>query len=559
MIDKTIVFTKNSDPFQSAGLATLIERLERINPPDTAWRMENQTLTIRSANLEAVLNDIFEQVGVDFYDTSTKKQRDAREGIYFDTKLNQPVRYPKVKQVGFPQMINDSRPLGESIKFGSLKPEMKSIIRDFAADNGLKIADKDPIYMDNRNSTIPYPGPMCLEPGSKKCMICGRGNKETYQAVKLSPFLGGSSAGLNFVSETKKPEEVCWSCQFLNRLSVGKFIYDNRPQGTKKQDLYAFFFNVDDLEGLIKVNNKLLTGGFLYTPEQRFAVNYNRNFDYFFEGKRLISTQHFHENLLALIYTLYLKMLTIKNDNPDLDDFLSLENTLKYNTNLFYLRAKKFGNTLRPQDSGEYTEMDYLFRLFDAMQSPENGRIDMFYLYNDTVDYSQLAKGGRRYDIAVSTRNEFARNVLYKRPIVGIMEELMCRTGNHCTRSMVNFAKLYESYIRYGGNMAMNDNIRDNALKLGSQIGMSILGASGRINSKIGKAKLIQLRKARNLEAFMDTLISIQNRYDLTISKDLLQSINEDNFNYVRQFCIVQSTNIINSNAKASKMEESNE
>jgi hypothetical protein len=252
-------------------------------------------------------------------------------------------------------------------------------------------------------------------------------------------------------------------------------------------------------------------------------------------------------------------MLTLKNDNPDLDDFLSLENTLKYNTSLFYIRAKKFGSTLRPQDSGEYTEMDYLFRLFDAMQSPENGRIDMFYLYNDTVDYSQLAKGGRRYDIAVSTRNEFARNVLFKRPIVGIMEELMCRTGNHCTRSMVNFAKLYESYISYGGNMAMNDEIRDNALKLGSQIGMSILGASGRINSKIGKAKLIQLRKARNLEAFMDTLISIQNRYDLTISKELLQSINEENFNYVRQFCIVQSTNIINSNAKASKKEESNE
>lgn len=104
----------------------------------------------------------------------------------------------------------------------------------------------------------------------------------------------------------------------------------------------------------------------------------------------------------------------------------------------------------------------------------------------------------------------------------------------------------------------MNDEIRDFALYLGYKIGTAVVKDKG--NTKIGKAKIIQLRKSRSLESFLDVVISIQSRFGIQIDKKLLDSINVDNFNYVRQFCVINALNTISSvEHKKNKQEVPNE
>ncbi|GAB1367162.1 hypothetical protein MASR1M36_20330 [Candidatus Cloacimonadaceae bacterium] len=555
-----IVFKKSADPFQSAGLAALIDRLRKQELNDTVWRIEEESLIIESNTLSNILLDVYEEVGRDYYDTSTLKQKKEMAGFYYDTKQKKLITYAKVKPIGFSQLINNSRPMpkASSMKYKELDHDIQDIIKQEASNHGIKFNEKDTIYINDRNTAIPELADFNIQPGSNTCITCGESYKYTSETVKFSPFLGGKSAGLGFVSQTRKPEQVCWKCMYLYRLSVGKFVYNTEIKG-KDQKVHSFFFDVNTLEGLDWVNNKLLPLSFLYSRRQREDCGFRRNFDFFYEGRKIISTTHFHEELLALLYTLYEKYQTVKSENSEVAKYLGFENTLLYHTSVFYINAKKFGPTLRPQASGNYNDLDYLFRLFDLMHVPAVGKIDMYSVYLHTVDYSVISKPGKkRYDIALLSRNKIAERILFKRTISDILEEIVCKPENHKHNDMLTFLKLYESYINYGGNMAMNDEIRDFALYLGYKIGTAVVKDKG--NTKIGKAKIIQLRKSRSLESFLDVVISIQSRFGIQIDKKLLDSINVDNFNYVRQFCVINALNTISSvEHKKNKQEVPNE
>ena len=540
---ENIIFKKSSDPIQSAGLATLISQLEHLNLNN--YKIENESLMIKSDNLEQLLLQIYYDIGEQYYDISTKKQKSKNEGFYFDTKTQKIILYPKVKPIGFVQLINDSRPLPKatSVKLNKMDKKTKEIIRKEAEKQKINISEKDTIYIDDRNTAIPKLPEFNLKQGNKVCFVCGESYEKTYEAVKYSPFLGGTSAGLNFVSNIKKAEQVCWKCMYLNRLSVGRFLYNAEVRGRKYLSIHSFFFNVDTLEGLNLVNNKLMPATFLYSSQQREDCDYLRNFSFFYEGKKLIPTFYFFEKLLALIYTLYIKYQAVKTDDEDTYDLISFDNVLRYNTSVYYINAQKFGQTIRPTNSGSYDNLSYLFGLFDLMKQPDND-IDMYSLYLNTVDYSALSqKGDNKYDIARISREKIAQRILVKRSILDIVERLSCKPENYKNFDLLNFIKIYESYIDYGGNKAMNDEIRNLALNLGTIIGAAIVKDPN--NIKIGKAKIIQLRKSRNLKTFMDVLISIQFRFNIPIGEKLLKSINEDNFNYVRPFCVIKAMNTI--------------
>ena len=89
----------------------------------------------------------------------------------------------------------------------------------------------------------------------------------------------------------------------------------------------------------------------------------------------------------------------------------------------------------------------------------------------------------------------------------------------------------------------MTDELRDLAIKFGRQIGFA---AKNDKNPTAGKGRLITLRKTRTLKQFLDEVIRLQSRYDISVNSKILKSINEENFDYFRQFTIISALNSFN-------------
>ena len=108
--------------------------------------------------------------------------------------------------------------------------------------------------------------------------------------------------------------------------------------------------------------------------------------------------------------------------------------------------------------------------------------------------------------------------------------------------------------IKYGGNKSMNANLQEKAINLGTSIGVGILlfenkdSKNNKKKENIKKARkyIIGIRKAGNFEKFSDALIRIQERFLLSVSKELLQQINNDNFAYIQKFIIISMLNQVN-------------
>ena len=145
-------------------------------------------------------------------------------------------------------------------------------------------------------------------------------------------------------------------------------------------------------------------------------------------------------------------------------------------------------------------------------------------------------------------RNQWAAQFIHKKPTIKTCEEIVWFnftnkrfTGNF--NQILNWLIVYESIINYGGYNRMNDKTRALAIKLGSQLGYA---AKNDNNPKAGKGKLIMMRKARKITQFLDQIISFQVRYGISVNREILQTIGENNFEYFRQFTIISALNSFN-------------
>jgi len=154
-------------------------------------------------------------------------------------------------------------------------------------------------------------------------------------------------------------------------------------------------------------------------------------------------------------------------------------------------------------------------------------------------------------------RNQWAEKFLHRIPTIKICEEIVWKNFMHKQFSkdfsqILKWVSFYEKIINYGGNKNMNDETRELAIKLGSQLGYV---AKNDNNPKAGKGKLIMMRKARKITQFLDQIISFQVRYGVLINKEILQKVNEKNFEYFRQFTIISALNSFNFKQKENKNE----
>lgn len=538
-----ITFQKTSDPFISAGISGLIKyckkRKEKIG--DIDYSVQGNDLTITSDNLKSTLMEIYREMGNEYYDTSSRNQIERNDGFYYDEHSNQFVRFPKVKTNGLSSLIHDAQPMPVSLvkKFKQIEKEnpiLAKRIEVFCEKNKLKRGNK--IWINDRNTAIPSIELINIDAGKKVCSICGHSYKKVYESKSYSPFIGGLSAGNNYVSMLKGTEKICWKCLYLQRFSPVRAFY--KMSG----DLNVFIFNSDTIDGMETINNNLLKSMY-NTKEQLIEANYARNYDdYRFEKDEIKDYfNHFYEQMLMIMYTLFKKMEFVRPRFVDPNDWLDFEETVNYRAEVFFFRAKPYGNnTYRPIYADKFTDIHYLFTIFNLIGEKQ---INLQHLLWDL----KLAKGDSADDPTI-LRNQWAEAILKHKSTIGICERIVGKNFMNPTFHknffrILNWLRMYETIIQYGGNKAMDDETRELAIKLGSQLGFA---AKSDENPKAGKGRLIAMRKSRKLSQFLDHLIVFQGRYNVCVNKEILQKINEENFEYFRQFAIISAFNSFNYN-----------
>ncbi len=121
-------------------------------------------------------------------------------------------------------------------------------------------------------------------------------------------------------------------------------------------------------------------------------------------------------------------------------------------------------------------------------------------------------------------------------------------------QQLTQFTSKYELKI----NKQMTPEMQEKAFKLGTSIGMAITKFENpdkkndeKANAKSGRKYIIDLNKSRTLDQFNNAIIRIMNKYQLQVNSELFkESLNEENFEMVKQFAIIGALNVINNAIK---------
>jgi hypothetical protein len=541
---KEIIFNKTSDPIQSAGLAVLFQKIHNISDDDIEVKIIGNQVIVYGNELEEKFLELYNKIAKKHWDISNQKQIEKNEGFYYDENKDKFVRFPKVKQTGYSVLIHDAQPLTlEKSNYPQLKviqkerPELYEKIIEYANKEKLKLGKK--VLLNERNTAIPKIENLDFSPGGKKCFICGESYKKTEAIQSFSAFIGGSGSFTNYSSGGGKTEKVCYKCRLLQVLSTDFAFWNNDFQ---HKMVYVFFFQHTDLHKQIQLLEK--TKSLLLPLESMRLNSYKSNYE--IENKvKGYYPGLVYEYMLGLLYTLF-KKYDIIQDNQTMDmETLEIIPSEFLEAELYYFSAKKFASTYRPTRSEKLNNLYYLFDFFKKLK--DEIKRDFFNILGSFCLPYREKRENNKY------ANKVAENIIRVRSIINEAETVAAtkfsEDNNYNFGVILKMVKFYESYINYGGNSNMEDALRDRAVKLGNMIGYRIFEKEKEKNKgkkpsgSAGKGEIVRLRKCRRLNLFLEQLIRLQSKYDIVISKEITDNIDEENFGYFRQFTIISAMN----------------
>ncbi|MCK4797539.1 MAG: hypothetical protein KAT05_09170 [Spirochaetes bacterium] len=406
-----------------------------------------------------------------------------------------------------------------------------------------------------------------FQDGNAQCYLTGRQFKKLVIATSSSPFLSGLNGFESFFDGTKS-KKISWIAMYLSRfspiLSLYKYI-------SGLDSLVCYFINSNTLLNIKHYfdiskdffNNKL------QLIEDNYMANfkvYNFNFQNKNDENQYIPSNEYvweSEILFMLIFTIYRRFFfETNNTGNDLLKLINIE-IVKCPISLIYLRADKFSGTMRPKVFEEFNNFKFIIQVIAHC---ENRGIDFGMMLSSLKFLKESDKNSKSsYQLERKLREKMLNKILKISSIILEMEKLFYNvflyriSGNDKRyrdyKMILNFLSLYESIIKFGGNDAMTDEIKEKAIKLGSSIGIRITNFENdkedkkkkNENAKHARKYIISLNKARTLQQFLDEIIRIQNKYALVISGDLLASIKEENWEYIKRFALIATLNILNS------------
>jgi hypothetical protein len=602
-----IEFKQTSNIFLNSGIIGLYIYLNKHKKDDTLdydfnFKLEKNHLKITSDNLFKLLEDVYYKMGKDYYDISNKKQQKEKDKYFFVREPFNAEPFGKMTSYGLSGLITKP-PFGpqpvprkeeDGVYFKNLIEEdieFSNKVSKFYFENQLSLKfydfDKDGKFIYNKDqnkgdsriflnepytktTTLPDFDDKYFELGDNECYLTGEKYKKLVDSVSTSPFIAGLS---NFESFGKlKARNISWKAMYLSRFSPVLCLYSYI--GAYEQ-IVCYFFNSNNLENLnelFKINQN-----FFMTKEELLENDFRSNFKIwnFYSLKKDNNSQFTDkndyvlesENVFVLLYTFYRQFLFNNGiEEPEEKDEHDLENIFnELPVNLIYFRSDKFSETMRPSIFDYFNQFKFIIYLFIETERKKI-HIGKILSYLKFIKESERTAAGH-YQIERKLRNEICYKILNTKSII---KEILLLFYNAFLQMMsgdferfrnyndlLKLLKIYEKLINYGGNQFMNEELQEKAVGLGSFIGIGIINYNNpknenekKDNIKSGRKYIISLNKSRTIQQYLDELIRIQNKYGIIVSKDILSSINENNWEYIKRFCLISALNLINGTLK---------
>lgn len=588
-----IEFKKTSNIFINTGIVALyryLMKFERKSDFKFSYTLNDDRLVVESDEILNLLEEVYYFMGKEVYDTTSKKQLDKLENVYYDTEKDEFHRFPKMNSYGLAGLLTNNAQGTTKLKENSPKiknlekeqPEIASRIKAYFEKNNLKLLSK--VYLNE-----PYTKITTLEldekywkKGKLNCPLIGEEFKALVNAINISPFIKGLNTFNSFLnsSDGKLSQKALYLLRFSPALSMFNYFngYDS---------FIATFFNSDSLTNM----NDLYDDEFFYENEvmQAWKMPYKRNiklhnftYDKKDNEKYSIDTGEDsyspQEITFLILLTFYKKKFAdeislIKQDNTSDADIMSLLELDKTSLSLVTFKADKFASTLRPNFFEEYTNAKYIIQLIHRLETNESKRVPISELWRSLVFKTSKTESVKDFSkkkrLERQTRIEIINNILKGKSNLNVLSVLFHKSYLILTNNekpgfimydiLLEFLKIYEQTINFKTN-DMDESLQQRAISLGKSIGYSILNYNDpknenekKANAKNGRKYLISLHKARTIDQFRETLIRIQRKYMVSISNEILENLNESNYVAVKQYAQIGALNSLNAVLSNSK------
>lgn len=590
-----IEFNKTSNIFINTGIVALYRYLikfERKSQIEFTYKLLDDKLIVECEDVLNLLEEVYYFMGKSVYDTSSKKQLDKLENVYYDVDKDKFNRFPKMYTYGLSELLTNNAQGTTKVKENSPKiknlekdqPVIASKIKDYFEKNNLKLLSK--VYLNE-----PYTKITTLNlnekywnEGSDNCPLIGESFKALVNAVNISPFIKGLSSFNSFLnsSDGKLSQKALYLLRFSPGLSMYSYYngYDsficsffNSNSLTRINNLYSdeFFYENEIMQAWkmpFKRNIKLHNFQFAKKDNEKYSLD---------TGEDSFSPQ---EITFLILLTFYKKKfadeMSMKRLNAiGTDDILSLLEIDKSPISLVTFKADKFSATLRPNFYEEYTNVKFVIQLIHKLETNKEKRVPIGELWRGLVFKTSKTEAVKDYNkrlkLERQVRMSVIDNLLKGKSVLAIIESLFQKSylilangdnpGRRRYDLILEFLKLYESSINFE-TIIMEESLQQRAIGLGKSIGYSILYHDNptnenekKANAKNGRKYLISLHKARTIEQFRETLIRIQRKYQVSIANEILENLNEENYIAIKQYAQIgalNSLNVVLSNQKKS-------
>lgn len=615
---ETIQFYKNSNIFINTGIVALHRYINRFQSENKEFgeitnKLLPKKLIIENERVLELLEEVYYYMGKEVYDTPTKKQKRKSDKYFFVKEPFDYGTFPKMTSFGLAGFITKA-PFGPAPtprikprKFKDIYEEDPEFAENIASvfrknDMTLKYFDikEDRVISNEKqkkgDSNIYLDEPYTKAPRldfDKKYFVDGENicpiTNESYAMLESSKgtfAFKSNVTNFNSFFGTDDNNKISFKAKYLSLFSPALAMYSYY----KGYDSFTTsFFDSNTLTNI----NSLYDNEFFYLKDEmeNMKLPFHRNikFHNFKVTKKGgeegeidsgIGANSPSEITFLLIYTFYKKKFQIEIDSQeikaDIDPFEGSQFE-KIPISLVTFKAKKFARTMRPDFYEEFNNIKFIIRLFHKMEANENKRIPVREFWQglriQIPKYSSSKKFSKSKEYAESQiRQAVISKILKGKSVVSELEKLFVKcyliltNGKHCGFRkydlLTEFLYIYEPLINFG-SMTISKSLQKKAIKLGKSIGYAIVHYENpendqeeKSNAKKGRKYLISLHKARTIEQFRDAIIRIQNRFALSVSNEILENMDEQNFKAIKQYAQISALNTLNivlSNQKPEK------
>ena len=407
------------------GLYYIAAQVKGDNPKyDTVTFHEDASgLTFTGTDQEVLkefLNDCYEHLAFKYWNVSTKKQKEDKDLVRLDVHTGKIELIAKRNPAPIPSLFTGARSWrAEGIAYKDLPVDKKEEVDLFLKEHKRNLWGKEQLLV--------YEAPVCHQQielfpvkGKKSvCSVCGQ--TAVCSEVSLPSFLlfASQSATHSFNSEGKKPDKICWECEFL-----GKFAVEAAHYKSSDENLYILQIHTGNVEKNITSHKAL---GSQSAVRQLDPDSYRSNIGVHKMDSRLL---YYGRLPFELIWAFFHDTYGLIRDDAELRAASSDE--------LFKLCAKPFietplqlvllvvsskGQTFITKELITYTDTVYAFLLIDSLRRNFSERPKLLgHVFQDL--YLPVRKD-KPFDVSnYLWRNRILKKVLQKKSIFQDVEIL---------------------------------------------------------------------------------------------------------------------------------------